>query len=92
MGNTMHTRNPVVEDPEDDPLLRPRRVAQMLDVDEGTLANWRTLFGQTRLAYIKLNKKDVRYRRSVVRAFIAEREDTTSQRMGRKGAKSRAPA
>ena len=76
------------DDTQDDPLLRTCRVAKMLDLDEGTLSNWRTLYGQSRLPVIKLNQREVRYRRSAVLAFIAERESSTPERMGRQFAEN----
>jgi len=76
-------------DSQNDELLKPQRVAKMLDLDDGTLSNWRTLYGQSRIPFIKLSQREVRYRRSAVMEFIAERECSTPERMGRQTAGER---
>jgi hypothetical protein len=63
----------------DDPLLTPHQTGTQIGVSVNTLTNWRNLHGQERLPFIKINSRDVRYRRSAVLAFIAAREAATSE-------------
>lgn len=63
--------------PPDDPLLTPRQAAALLGLELNTLANKRAAFGHGFIPYIKLSRRDVRYRRSAVLAFIAEKERAT---------------
>ncbi len=53
----------------DDPLLSPRRAAQLLGLSTHTLAVWRHR-GDFRLPFIKISGRAIRYRRSEVMAFI----------------------
>jgi hypothetical protein len=61
----------------DDPLLTPAQAGALLGVAPNTLANWRAQYGQARLAFVKLNDRDVRYRHSTVQAYVAAREAAT---------------
>ena len=56
--------------PEIDPLLPPEVAAAAIGVDPDTLANWRVTFGQEKIPFVKLNRRDVRYRKSALIAFI----------------------
>ncbi len=53
----------------DDRLLTPHETATQLGVAVDTLTNWRALYGQERIRYIKINARDVRYRQSAVRTL-----------------------
>jgi predicted DNA-binding transcriptional regulator AlpA len=59
----------------DDPLLPPREAARLLGLAAHTLAVWRHR-GDTRLPYVKLSRRAVRYRLSDVRGFINEHRQT----------------
>jgi predicted DNA-binding transcriptional regulator AlpA len=52
-----------------DPLLTQEQAAQILGVAPGTLEVWRST-KRVPLAYIKLGKRAVRYRRSAIEAFL----------------------
>jgi len=56
--------------PDIDPLLPPEAAAAAIGVHPDTLANWRVTFGQRKIPFVKLNRRDVRYRKSAVIAFI----------------------
>jgi predicted DNA-binding transcriptional regulator AlpA len=68
-----------VEHHDLDPLLTSKQAAELLGLSPFTLYNKRTLYGQTYIPYLKLNSRDVRYRRSAVLAFIAAREAETAR-------------
>lgn len=53
----------------EDALLPPRKAADLLGLSVQTLAAWRHV-GDTRLPYIKLSGRAVRYRLSDIRSFI----------------------
>jgi len=58
----------------DDPLLRPRKVAEMLGIAEQTLAVWRCRQNHGNaapdLAWVKIGRRSIRYRLSDVQRFI----------------------
>jgi predicted DNA-binding transcriptional regulator AlpA len=58
----------------DDPLLRPRKVAEMLGIAEQTLAVWRCRKNHGEpapdLAYVRIGRRAIRYRLSEVKRFI----------------------
>ena len=60
-----------------DPLLTAQQVGELIGLSQHTLSNKRRLCGQAFIPFIKLNDRDVRYRRSAVLAYIAEREAAT---------------
>lgn len=60
----------------DDPLVPPERAAELLGLSRQTLAVWRHR-GDSRLPYIKLSGRAVRYRLSDVRQFIEQRRHVT---------------
>ena len=62
---------PIPEHP--DSLLHPSEVAFILGVSRRTLEGWR-LRGENGLAFVQISARAVRYRRSVLDAFIAGRE------------------
>jgi predicted DNA-binding transcriptional regulator AlpA len=55
----------------DDPLLPPSAAASLLGLSIQTLAVWRH-HGDTRLPFVKLSGRAVRYRLSDIRAFIEQ--------------------
>jgi len=58
----------------DDPLLRPRKVAEMLGMSEQTLAVWRYRknngLSAPDLPFLKIGRRAIRYRLSAVTTFI----------------------
>jgi excisionase family DNA binding protein len=53
----------------DNPLLSPREAAQLLGLSTQTLAVWRHR-GDTRLAYVRVSGRAIRYRTSDIQEFI----------------------
>ena len=73
----------------DDPLLRPRKVAEMLGIAEQTLAVWRCRQNHGNaapdLAWVKIGHRSIRYRLSDVEKFIDlnRSSDTCASSWGR---------
>jgi len=74
---TMDTRelDDVIHKRQEDPLLRPAQVAEMLGVKMQTLALWRCRTGQGKrapsLPWVKIGRRSIRYRLSAVKSYLA---------------------
>jgi hypothetical protein len=55
----------------DDPLFDEKQAADYIDVQPGTLANWRST-GRYSLAFVRVGRK-IRYRKSALDFFMAAR-------------------
>ena len=64
-----------------DPMLTPRQVAEITGVREMTLAAWRCRKTPAAPGWLKLGRA-VRYRESVVRAWLAASESSTTKTAG----------
>lgn len=60
-----------------DEIMTPTEVAKLLRVGLPTLAAWRC-YGRTKLSFIRLGNKAIRYRRSDVMAFLERNSATTT--------------
>lgn len=71
---------------DDDELVPPRPTARLLGISENTLANWRV--AGTGPPYVKLGNSRtsaIRYRRSDIKAFIAQMARTSTVDPGPEG-------
>ena len=70
----------------DDPLLRPRKVAEILGIAEQTLAVWRYRknndLSAPDLAWVKIGRRSIRYRLSDVTTFIDKNCHADSEQAG----------